>query len=508
MNILKIYNYPYFFINEQKLSFENYKIKDYAKYYVIYERLFFENLENNEIIKIINANINFDFLSSIYFKFSKLFLEVPIRLFLHIKLLKNDFDIHTINLQHLTNIEQNILNFYLKKEFPKITIIKNNLNKIYFLKFFLFSLIYLGILSLKYLFRKIPDITIEKNLTFSYPREYLYKNQNNITILIPFYNPLKKIKNSYNIINPLYYLRLKNIAKLIKIDFIILHNLLKTGNTYEIILGKYLFSYFQLLYLYMEIIEEKILKSYSGDIEFISANNEFACAINSIKNKKYTTYHKQHGQIQSPLPYRSNCDEFKAWTNYEKNLIKIYSKDKHYSSGYYPYFKAKNFDEKFYTPQNNKLSITIFTNIIDEIFGKIPYQNFLNIIKNFIEQYKYTFNIIIHIHPYEDKKFYKNNFPDIKIEQNKAEPILQTTDIIISVYSTIIVQALNYKKPIIVYNSFIDEENTFIGEIAYQRKFTNYNQLNKIIKSILEEYNKNKKINIEYEQYAFYKYFK
>lgn len=269
----------------------------------------------------------------------------------------------------------------------------------------------------------------------------------------------------------------------------------------------YLLVRFPLVLDYLRVFQAELWDDLPPKLIFNTADSDFINAICSLHKKHdFQTYSFQHGQMQTPISFRSHSQVYLVWTDFERDLIQRYSYNQQYISNFYPK-EISEFQKSVYQISHPIPEIGIFTNAIHEIYGKEAIEDFIGILKQLLKKYTNECRFVFNIHPAENIKMYHQHFPENTILQRQAQQVLQQADLIITVYSTIFIEALNYQKPILVWRSFIDENETLIDCVNPVRLFKTWKELDQKFNNLLTLSRENKDIDLTPERDLFYTYF-
>ncbi len=499
-HFVEILDFPLFRLDGETRSWSAHPISQYPARYIALETRFREQLAQDLPIKALNRILGYDFLQATHFGISKLVWEIPIRLILHIETLHQQTPIFQLDLRNLPWARQGLIQKNLINTIPNIITLPSKYDKWLYKWRLAHSWLTLAAASIYLILYHLPTLISQRTPRreelcrkgrswFAAPRSYAFppRPTDAPVLLTPLSRPLWWINRSGKGIPVFEYYQwnnwrrsgqtLRHCARLWR------HQLKRcSSETYSrsyLALHLYFFFKLPLVWEFVDLITHQLEPLLPDNLLFNNGNSDYVSALNSWnRHHRFFIEHFQHGQIQSPLPYRSYCDQYLLWTNFEMRLMKKYSYDKKFQSGFYPkkQVSAKSPPTNYQLRQQPPV-VVFFSNPIDEIFGQPALQEWHKIIRQFMQHYGNSLHYHLHIHPQEKSTIYRNRFPGISIAQHCAAHWLKEADLVITVYSTILVEALNYFKPVFVYRSFLDEDETLIDYISPRRIYRDCPQL-------------------------------
>lgn len=239
-----------------------------------------------------------------------------------------------------------------------------------------------------------------------------------------------------------------------------------------------------------------------------------------MRNYDIKTYHQIHGLIGTVLTYRSSVDELLTWGVFDANLMRKFSEDKVILGGFYafhsPTFVGNNHWSFHLRDKAKPLKILVATSNLLNINGKVDInysryiQRFLFAISDaFREMNRIGFEFLVKLrsHPLESKILLsriikKLNMP-ISMSSDNLSTDIHNSDIVITVYSSLIIDSLMFKKPIFIYNLPIYDQNTLFGYLPSERLFSTADELVEKLGDLLRK----QKNALVFEQQLFRRYF-
>lgn len=511
--------YPFIMINQYRHNLADYPVPHYPQEYIRKESQWYQTWKAIFPAEDISRYLGLDFATMIHLRISKLVLEKPIRYALHIETIMRQQPIDTIHLGKLPGDQMELIRNFIQVDQPICYLPEHPVRQKlgYSLRILRLSLVFFtGILYhvvyfLSHCFRKrnlTRDYSTLPWLYCSYSRTYLLSAIGDQPIMIlPFSKISFTSHNDPNLIRPMDGYTFREFRHTITEMAVIfgqekkalkkLHQ--QDYSLYFRPVDFYLYFQFPIALTYIRILQTVFWDRLPARLLFTNGSNEIVAALTSIQPRPFRIYHYQHGQMQTPLFYRSYSDGYLAWTEFEKNLIQKYSYDRRFLSGFYPK-RFRSFTVHRSIIHSFPLRIAIFTNPIDEVFGQPAWNNFIGILHELIAEYQTLCRFTFNIHPAESLSRYQTCFPSLPVLKGQADKLLAESDLIITVYSTILVEALNYQKAVLVYRSFLDEDETLIEKIEDCRVFVDYFQLKGKMESIISEIKSTHAINLQPEQ--------
>ncbi|MCD6476744.1 MAG: CDP-glycerol glycerophosphotransferase family protein, partial [Candidatus Aenigmarchaeota archaeon] len=306
-----------------------------------------------------------------------------------------------------------------------------------------------------------PDI--KYGFVSSSTRDLLPIIKNSISLYMLIFKKILKLPRiklvSYDIYLPISHLVYKLLL------FFSIHCLLKAV------------CHIQIGYRFLTIVSKKVV--------FINANLAKARALNLVfKKNGITTYQLQHGMIEAISGYRTNVVKNLAWSNFDAKLLKQFSNDDIVIPNCYPHYeviktKLKKFDGKYYRLSDRKKKIVIFTSPISWEMRYV--KRYINTVLNAITNFNHI-DVVIKIHPAENIKWYaqllqKQSMHFSIIKDANIFDLFEKADVIITPYSSVIVEALFFKKPILIFSIPIYDKSTLFGYINPERVFSDSDDL-------------------------------
>jgi len=270
--------------------------------------------------------------------------------------------------------------------------------------------------------------------------------------------------------------------------------------------------------LYKKFVPEKVI------FNFLSSSNLEALNI-EFRNKGVVTYHIQHALVAEIFSFITDVTKNLTWGLFDARLIKKFGNDEKVIPNCYPNinqiqsFLENQRNSKSINRERHPPSVLVLTSVpvltAKEIkiyyrYGQAKYS------KRFIEniavalQNLRQIKIFIKMHPAEKidlyspilKKYHFNNACIIKTAN--LYKLFDQSDIIITSLSSVIIEALFFKKPILVFNLPIFDQMTVFGQIDPSRLFSNASELQQKISKIL---NSLPNPDLRPEEKLFHKYF-
>ncbi|MBP7461289.1 MAG: hypothetical protein KBA26_08365 [Candidatus Delongbacteria bacterium] len=523
---LKWLTYPKLLMDQHPISLSDYPVPDYPQSYIRCETEWMANWKRLFPVNEISRRLKLDFIQMVHLRLSKRVLEKPIRFGLHLEGILQAHPVDSIDLSRMPDSLSELIRFFIASRWsgpilpacPRRKWIGYGLRIPRLYCIFVAGMLYQGLYFLWYgLHRRsnTRDFSDRPWVYCSYSRSYLLNGLSDQPILIlPFSRiRINRDRGSHQL-NPLNGYRCSEFLRLIREMTGILRLEKKaltrlTPRDYRLYfqpIDFYIYFQFPIALSWIRMVQTVYRDHLPERLVFTNGSNEITGALTSLQERPFRIFHYQHGQMQTPVFYRSYSHGYLTWTPFERDMIERYSYDRCFTTGFYPK-PYRAFSTGRAPIHSFPLKIGIFTNPIDEVFGK-PARDHLDqiliqLIKEFESQCRFTLNL----HPAESSSRYQALFPSIQILQHQSEIQMAQSDIIVTVYSTILVEALYYHKPVLVYRSFLDEEETLIGKVDPRRTFTHYPRLKQIMNDLFCEISSTQSVDLQPEQALHHIYF-
>ena len=240
------------------------------------------------------------------------------------------------------------------------------------------------------------------------------------------------------------------------------------------------------------------------------------------------TFHLQHGLAEGVIgDYRTSVSFNLAWSKFDAELFRRFGNDDVVLDGFFPYHSKINqalihsssVNKSSYDASHRSRRILILSNpiaatrFLDRLKGKyftsynfyfayVVFQALETVSKNL------GIEIVFKLHPSEEKKYYKkitSPFRDLKVKFAKGNlyKYMAWCDVIISAYSSVIVEGLFFKKPILILYLPTYDHTTLIHFVSPERRFKGAKDLAEKLTTIFSDPN----YSLEPEKELFKVYF-